>query len=78
MAPASNRSGGGSHDIYSATRTNNNDPFGAVREASLLSTPAPGIDWPLWLSPDLCTLYYINKESDEATATATLMVTSRR
>lgn len=65
------------HDIYTGFRTNKNDPF-AIRKLDALSTPSPGIDWPLWLSPDLCTLYYINKDSNEPTATARLYVTSRR
>lgn len=75
---ASKRGGMDSHDIYTAIRTNRNDPFGAVQKLEQLSTPSPGIDWPLWLSPDLCTLYYINKESDAPTARARLMVTNRR
>ncbi len=75
---ASQRDSPGSHDIFTAIRTNKNDPFGAVTRLDALSTPSPGIDWPLWLSPDLCTLYYINKDSDEDTATARLFVTSRR
>lgn len=75
---ASKRDSIDSYDIYTAIRTNKNDPFGGVRKLGTLSTPSPGIDWPLWISPDLCTLYYINKESDADTAKATLYVTSRR
>lgn len=75
---ASNRDSGDSLDIYTAIRTNRNDPFGAVHRVAALSTPSPGIDWPLWLSPDLCTLYYINKTDDTTMATASLYVTSRR
>lgn len=75
---ASKASDADTYDIYTAFRVNPNDPFSAVHEVSALSTPAPGVDWPLWLSPDLCTLFYINKESEDANALATLYVTSRR
>jgi hypothetical protein len=75
---ASKRTGENSFDIYTATRTDANAPFESARVLPMMSTAHPGIDWPLWLSPDRCTLYYINKQSDEPTATATLMVTSRR
>ena len=75
---ASERDSPDSYDIFTAIRTNKNDPFGAVTKLGALSTPSPGIDWPLWLSPDLCTLYYINKDSDADTATARLFVTNRR
>lgn len=69
---------GNHHDIYTARREKASDPFSDLERLSLLSTRAPGIDWPLWLSPDRCTLYYINKESDLPTARADLMVSSRR
>jgi Tol biopolymer transport system component len=67
----------GSYDIYKAIRTSRSDGFGVSRLAAL-STDPPGVDWPLWLSPDLCTLYYINKESDATDAIATLYRSSRR
>jgi hypothetical protein len=75
---ASKRMGENSYDIYTATRMADDAPFEEAQLLQAMSTPHPGIDWPLWLSPDRCTLYYINKQSDEPTAIATLMVTSRR
>lgn len=47
-------------DIYHATRTSTSAPFGNVTRMTALSTG--GTDWPVWLSPSGCTLYYINKE----------------
>ena len=75
---ASRRSSTDSHDIFTATRDRASAPFGAPTKIEALSTPSPGIDWPLWLSPDRCKLYYINKDSDDDGATARLFVTSRQ
>lgn len=47
-------------DIYAATRRTTGDVWSAVTRIDALST-AGTIDWPLWLSPDGCKLYYINK-----------------
>ena len=58
-------------DVYTATRTAADLPFEAPTRVDKLSTA--GIDWPLWLSPDACTLYYINKINN----VATLYVTRR-
>jgi hypothetical protein len=68
---ASDRDGiGKPFDIFVATRSSTTQPFSAPTRVETLSTV--GIDWPLWLSPDGCDLYYINK----ATA-ATMFVTHR-
>lgn len=60
-------------DIYTATRTRPDLPFEMPTRVAELSDPA-SIDWPLWISPDHCDLYYINKVGTQAT----LFVTSRR
>jgi hypothetical protein len=59
-------------DIFTSSRTTTTEPFGAPREIAALSDRAT-IDWPLWISPDRCDLYYINKAGDQAT----LFVTRR-
>jgi hypothetical protein len=58
-------------DIYTATRTRASDAFGAPVHLPALSSD--GIDWPVWLSPSHCDLYYINKVD----ALATLYETHR-
>jgi hypothetical protein len=60
-------------DIYTATRGRTDAPFDPPVRVAPLSTSA-SIDWPLWISPDRCDLYYINKVGDQAT----LLVASRR
>jgi hypothetical protein len=52
-------------DIFTATRTLATDTFSPPVKVEALSTS--GIDWPLWLSPDGCELYYINKSNNVAT-----------
>ncbi len=52
-------------DLYTATRTSTAMPFDPPVRIDSLSTD--GIDWPLWLSPDACDLYYINKPGAFAT-----------
>lgn len=66
------RDASGSYDIFTASRASASDVFGNVQLVDALSDPG-SIDWPLWLSPDRCTLFYINKRS-----VATLYKTSRR
>jgi len=58
-------------DIYTAVRGSTDEPFGAPTRMTSHSTA--GIDYPLWVSPDGCELYYVNK----ATAVATLRVARR-
>ena len=59
-------------DIFVASREATTEAFGTPRKLDALST-TNGIDWPVWLSPDRCDLYYINKVDD----LATLLVTHR-
>jgi len=59
-------------DIFVASRKATTDAFGTPTKLAALSTTT-GIDWPVWLSPDRCDLYYINKVNDFAT----LLVTHR-
>ena len=59
-------------DIFVASRTTTAEPFGTPKKLAAIST-TDGIDWPVWLSPDGCDLYYINKVADFAT----LLVTHR-
>jgi hypothetical protein len=59
-------------DIYTATRTDPGSPFGPATRLDTLSTP--GLDWPVWISPDACELYYIAKT---AAGVATLYVARR-
>ncbi len=47
-------------DIYTATRATKTDAFGDIQLVSSLSTPFT--DYPLWISPNGCDLYYINKD----------------
>lgn len=75
---ASNRlptGSGNGLDIYTATRDAPGASFKTPTRVMDLSVDA-SFDWPLWLSPDRCTLYYINK--DAQTELAVLYVTSRR
>jgi hypothetical protein len=60
-------------DIYVTTRESPDHEFATPTPVPALSTD--GIDWPLWLSPDACDLYYINK--DTTTNVATMYVTHR-
>lgn len=53
-------------DVFVAARPTTNLPFGVPVKLSALSTD-DGTDWPVWLSPDRCDLYYINKVSGFAT-----------
>lgn len=53
-------------DIFTASRTSTAEPFGAASEIVALSDRET-IDWPLWISPERCDLYYINKRDDQAT-----------
>jgi hypothetical protein len=62
------------HDIHRATRATPGDAFGPAEK--LIGLSAAGNDWPVWLSPDGCDLYFINK--DPASSRATLLVASRR
>lgn len=50
-------------DIYTATRDPPTEPFGTPTLVTELST-ANQIDYPVWLSPDGCELYYISKVAD--------------
>lgn len=59
-------------DIYMATRGSRNDAFGTP--VKVVSTTTSGIDWPVWISPEGCELYYINKDANNV---ATLRVTRR-
>lgn len=52
-------------DIFTATRALPTDTFSTPERVASLSSA--GIDWPLWLSPDGCELYYINKINNVAT-----------
>lgn len=53
-------------DIFVATRGATDRPYEMPVKVPLLST-TDGTDWPVWLSPDRCDLYYINKVSGLAT-----------
>lgn len=53
-------------DIFRATRDAKGAAFKTPVKLDSLST-TNGIDWPVWLSPNRCDLYYINKVSDFAT-----------
>ena len=55
----------GALDIYAATRDDADLPFGTPVKLDALSTT--GTDWPLWLSPDGCELFFINKAAGLAT-----------
>lgn len=52
-------------DIYTATRDSRSEPFRTPVRIAAASTA--GIDWPVWISPDGCELYYINKANNVAT-----------
>jgi hypothetical protein len=53
-------------DIFVASRDATTGPFGTPRKLPALST-TNGTDWPVWISPDRCDLYYINKVDNFAT-----------
>ena len=53
-------------DIFVTSRNATTEAFGTPVKLPALST-TDGIDWPVWLSPDRCDLYYINKVNDFAT-----------
>lgn len=61
-------------DIYTSTRTSTSVPFGAPQLVTNLSNDAD-VDWPLWISPDRCSLYLIHKPM--ATGVGTLYLVSR-
>jgi hypothetical protein len=61
-------------DIYTATRASTADQFGPATPLAALSGAT--IDWPVWISPDNCTLYYINKVH-ATNGVATVYVTQR-
>ncbi len=72
---ASNEHNGGNDgeiDIFTATRDAASEPFSPRVRVPELSTPATN-DWPVWLSPDGCSLYYIHREG----LVSTLFVASR-
>jgi Tol biopolymer transport system component len=52
-------------DIFTAVRAAPAEPFASPVLVDALTTT--GVDWPLWLSPDACELYYINKAGSVAT-----------
>ena len=52
-------------DLFTATRASTGDAFGTpVRVANLSSS---GNDWPVWITPDGCELYYISRSGTVAT-----------
>jgi hypothetical protein len=53
-------------DIYQASRASTAVPFDAPVHLANLSHDG-GPDWPVWISPDTCDLYYINKAADIGT-----------
>lgn len=59
-------------DIYTATRADASQAFSMPVRVPALSEDG-GNDWPVWLSPDGCDLYYINKTA----SVSTLYVTHR-
>jgi Tol biopolymer transport system component len=61
----------GGLDIQHSVRFARSDDFAAPARMAALSTG--GNDWPVWISPDRCELYYINKPQ----ALATLYVARR-
>jgi hypothetical protein len=58
---------GGPLEIFTATRTAVTEPFEEPTRVDAVSST--GIDWPLWISPDACDLYYINKTTNPDLAT---------
>jgi hypothetical protein len=48
--------GASADDIWIATRTSTTATFGAAQSVTELNTS--GVDFPIWLSPDECTLYF--------------------
>lgn len=58
--------GTGELDIYRSTRSDPSSPFSTPVRDMAHSLPN-GNDWPVWMSPDRCELYYINKQSGLAT-----------
>lgn len=53
-------------DIYTAVRATTESPFETPTRIAAISQSTT-VDWPLWISPDRCDLYYINKDGDQAT-----------
>jgi hypothetical protein len=62
------------YDIHRATRAQTSEPFASSQKLADLS--GAGNDWPVWISPDGCDLYFINK--DPVSGIATLREASRR
>jgi hypothetical protein len=60
-------------DIFHASRATTVAPFSNITKLPALSSE--GIDWPVWISPDACRLYFIQKAADDQRAT--LFMTSR-
>lgn len=56
---SSDRTGNG--DIYMATRTSVSDDFGRPEPVKGVNTP-DNLDWPTWISPDGCILYFSRSE----------------
>ena len=69
---ASGRLGDDGIDVFTAQRSSSSVPFESPRKLTELS--AGGNDWPVWISPDGCELYYIQKPSN----VGLLFKTSRR
>jgi Tol biopolymer transport system component len=53
-------------DIYTATRSDPSQAFSMPVQVPAVSQDG-GNDWPVWLSPDGCDLYYINKTAGVST-----------
>jgi hypothetical protein len=51
-------------DLYGAARSSSERSF---EEPTRLAVSTSGIDWPVWISPDGCSLYYITKLGTAAT-----------
>ena len=71
-------------DIWTATRASAGGDFSQPTRSDV-SIPDDGtsdalqrLEWPVWISSDRCTLYYIAKQGRTDSAVATLYVTSRR
>lgn len=61
-------------DLYTATRDSPTASFGAPRRLTQLS--AANTDWPAWISPSGCELYYLNR--DEAAPNHPKLYVARR
>ncbi|MBN9160076.1 MAG: hypothetical protein BGO98_28275 [Myxococcales bacterium 68-20] len=53
----------GAYDIFVATRMSTSEPFSNVRPVGELNTNG-GLEFPSWLSPDGCRLYYAFVQPD--------------